>query len=144
MDYVTLGRTGLTVSVAGLGCGGISRLGLNTGKTEADAVRLLRRAVDLGVNFFDTAAEYGTEVMLGFHMMHQNARRAVLPHTRTCRVGTLAMLAVRNTFAKQEQVAKTLRELATSGDLPQALADMPEPLGFLIHAGGASSLTDAA
>jgi aryl-alcohol dehydrogenase-like predicted oxidoreductase len=27
MEYVTLGRTGLRVSVAGLGCGGFSRLG---------------------------------------------------------------------------------------------------------------------
>ncbi len=32
MEYVTLGRTGLQVSVAGLGCGGFSRLGLGTGK----------------------------------------------------------------------------------------------------------------
>ena len=31
MEYVTLGRTGLRVSVAGLGCGGFSRLGLGTG-----------------------------------------------------------------------------------------------------------------
>jgi L-galactose dehydrogenase len=32
MEYVTLGRTGLRVSVAGLGCGGFSRLGLGNGK----------------------------------------------------------------------------------------------------------------
>ena len=31
MEYVMLGRTGLRVSVAGLGCGGFSRLGLGTG-----------------------------------------------------------------------------------------------------------------
>ena len=35
MEYTTLGRTGLRVSVAGLGCGGFSRLGLGTGKDEA-------------------------------------------------------------------------------------------------------------
>jgi hypothetical protein len=40
MEYVTLGRTGLRVSVAGLGCGGFSRLGLGTGKSEAEAVAL--------------------------------------------------------------------------------------------------------
>src|ERR1035441_8494740 len=50
VDYTTLGRTGLKVSVAGLGCGGNSRLGLSTGKTEADAVALIRAAIDLGVN----------------------------------------------------------------------------------------------
>ncbi len=61
MEYTTLGRTGLKVSVAGLGCGGFSQLGLGTGKSEADAIGIIRAALDLGVNLFDTAAAYGTE-----------------------------------------------------------------------------------
>ena len=65
MEYTTLGRTGLKVSVAGLGCGGFSRLGLGTGKSEADAINLVREAFSLGVNLFDTAAVYGTEAVLG-------------------------------------------------------------------------------
>ncbi|MGH7115354.1 MAG: aldo/keto reductase, partial [Stellaceae bacterium] len=65
MQYLTLGRTGLKVSVAGLGCGGFSRLGLGTGKSEAEAVALVHQAFDLGVNLFDTAAVYGTEAVLG-------------------------------------------------------------------------------
>ena len=65
MDYVILGRTGLSVSVMGLGCGGHSRLGLATGKTEAEAVALVRKAVDLGINFIDTAEAYGTEGVVG-------------------------------------------------------------------------------
>jgi aryl-alcohol dehydrogenase-like predicted oxidoreductase len=65
MEYTTLGRTGLEVSVAGLGCGGFSRLGLGTGKSEADAVGLVHEAYSLGVNLFDTAAVYGTEAVLG-------------------------------------------------------------------------------
>ncbi len=65
MEYTTLGRTGLKVSVAGLGCGGFSRLGLGTGKSEADAISLVREAFSLGVNLFDTAAVYGTEAVLG-------------------------------------------------------------------------------
>ena len=65
MEYTTLGRTGLRVSVAGLGCGGFSRLGLGTGGSEADAVGIIRLALDLGVNLFDTAAIYGTEPVLG-------------------------------------------------------------------------------
>src|SRR5271169_926026 len=65
MEYVTLGRTGLRVSVAGLGCGGFSRLGLGTGKSEAEAVALIRHALDLGVNLLDTAAVYGTEGVVG-------------------------------------------------------------------------------
>lgn len=257
MDYTTLGRTGLRVSVAGLGCGGFSRLGLGTGGSEADAIGIVRAALDLGVNLFDTAAIYGTEPVLGralrgvprreivictkaplglstaeavperaaaaldrslkelgtdyidiyqlhgvapaayghvnaviapallrekekgkfrhlgitetapgdpdhemvrracadgawdvamvaFHMMHQNARQAVFPLTRRHRVGTLLMFAVRNIFSRPERLAQTMRELAGSGALPAALAGSPDPLGFLVHEGGASSLIDAA
>jgi L-galactose dehydrogenase len=39
MHYTTLGRTGLKVSVAGLGTGGFSRLGLRAGKTEEESSR---------------------------------------------------------------------------------------------------------
>jgi hypothetical protein len=45
MEYVTLGRTGLRASVAGLGCGGFSQLGLAQGKTEDDAIAIIRQAV---------------------------------------------------------------------------------------------------
>jgi L-galactose dehydrogenase len=66
MDYTTLGRTGLKVSVAGLGCGGPSRLGLrDNGRSEAKAIDLVRLAIRLGVNFFDTAESYGTEKVVG-------------------------------------------------------------------------------
>jgi len=66
MEYTTLGRTGLKVSVAGLGCGGPSRLGLrNNADSEAGAVALVRQAIELGVNFLDTAQSYGTEPVVG-------------------------------------------------------------------------------
>ena len=257
MEYVTLGRTGLRVSVAGLGCGGFSRLGLGTGRSEAEAIGLIHQALDLGVNLFDTAAAYGTEallgkalkavprdqvviatkapfsisnpnssaasavasldnslrqlatdtidiyqlhgvapgayeharsviapallkekakgkfrhlaitetaphdpehrmlqravpdgawdvVMVGFHMMHQSAREAVFPLTREHRVGTLLMFAVRNIFSRPGQLAATMRELAAQGEVPRWLAETPDPLGFLIHEGGARSVIDAA
>ncbi len=257
MDYTTLGRTGLKVSVAGLGCGGFSQLGLGAGRSEADAIGIIHAALDLGVNLFDTAAAYGTEpvlgralravprdkvvicskapfavsnphstaesavasldrslkqlgtdyidvyqlhgiapaaydhalqvlapallrekergkfrhlgitetapndpdhqtvqrackdgvwevAMVGFHMMHQNARARVFPLTRQYRVGTLMMFAVRNIFSKPERLAATMRELAADGLVPQWLADSADPLGFLVHGGGASSVIDAA
>jgi L-galactose dehydrogenase len=66
MEYTTLGRTGLQVSVAGLGCGGPSRLGLQKDAQSANnAVALVRQAIDLGVNFIDTAQAYGTEPIVG-------------------------------------------------------------------------------
>jgi aryl-alcohol dehydrogenase-like predicted oxidoreductase len=65
MDQTTLGRTGLRVSVAGLGCGGFSRLGMATGRSEAESIALVRLAIDSGINFIDTAANYGTEPIVG-------------------------------------------------------------------------------
>src|SRR6266576_1482872 len=65
MDYTTLGRTNLRVSVAGLGTGGFSRLGLRAGKSEEEAARLLLEGVELGINFIDTAPSYGTEGVVG-------------------------------------------------------------------------------
>ncbi|MGH7931109.1 MAG: aldo/keto reductase, partial [Candidatus Binatia bacterium] len=66
MEYTTLGRTELKVSVAGLGCGGPSRLGLRDGTDSVDhAVALIKQAIDLGVNFLDTAQNYGTEPVVG-------------------------------------------------------------------------------
>ena len=65
MEYKPLGKTGLSVSVAGLGCGGNSRLGLSRGASVEDCVAVVRTAVDLGVNFLDTAEAYGTEEIVG-------------------------------------------------------------------------------
>ena len=65
MEYTTLGRTGLRVSRMGLGCGGHSRLGLATGSTAAEAERVVREALALGINFIDTAESYGTEDVVG-------------------------------------------------------------------------------
>jgi len=257
MHYTTLGRTGLRVSVAGLGCGGFSRLGLGTGHSAEHAVRIIREALDLGVNLIDTAAVYGTEdvvgtalrdvprdsvvvctkaskpagepafsvdkviqsldaslgrlgldyvdvfqlhavppaayehvreviapallrerergkfrflgitetapndpeqvmlnraaqdglwdtAMLAFHLMDQVARGQVFPHTLANRIGTLMMFAVRSIFARPAQLASTMRDLAKAGQVPAWLGEADEPLAFLIHHEGASSLTDAA
>jgi aryl-alcohol dehydrogenase-like predicted oxidoreductase len=257
MEYVTLGRTGLRASVAGLGCGGFSQLGLAQGKTDDDAIAIIRQAVDLEVNLFDTAAAYGTEavlgraiksvrrdevvittkapfsfsnphstpqgivasldkslrqldtsyvdvyqlhgvppnayehalnelapvllrekekgklrylgitetaphdpehqtlhraaqdgvwdvVMVGFHMMHQNARERVFPLTRANRVGTLLMFVVRNIFSRPELLRTTIRNLVAAGELPQWLTEGPDPLEFLLHESGASTIPDAA
>jgi L-galactose dehydrogenase len=66
MEYITLGKTGLKVSVAGLGCGGPSRLGMrNDPQSENHAVALVKQGIDLGINFLDTAQTYGTEPIVG-------------------------------------------------------------------------------
>ena len=66
MLYRTLGRIGLQVSIAGLGTGGPSRLGQNTGRTGVESHQIVRTALDLGINLFDTSPGYGrSEQLLG-------------------------------------------------------------------------------
>ena len=256
MHHTTLGATSLRVSVAGLGTGGFSRLGLKSGKTEDEAARLIHEAVDLGVNFIDTATSYGTEgvvgralktiprdsvviatktqfrgkewrtpqqvvaslddslrlmgtdhvdvfnlhgvelpeydyalnvlgpalmeqkrkgkirhigitenpivdhtnamlkravndpvwevFMVGFHMMHQGARNNVFPITRAKGIGTLLMFAVRSIFADPPRVAREMRELAAKGLVEKWLGETADPLGFLVHEGGAANMIEAA
>jgi aryl-alcohol dehydrogenase-like predicted oxidoreductase len=57
METLTLGRTGLEVSVLGFGCGAVG--GLMVRGNPADQERAVARAVELGINYFDTAAMYG-------------------------------------------------------------------------------------
>jgi aryl-alcohol dehydrogenase-like predicted oxidoreductase len=257
MQYTTLGRTNLRVSVAGLGTGGFSRLGLKSGKTEDESARLIHEAVALGVNFIDTAASYGTEpvvgkalktiprdqlviatkaqyhrgdqwtppekfiaglenslrlmgtdhvdvfnlhgvepdeydyaierlvpallkekakgkirhigltenpivdftnetlkravqdpvwevFMVGFHMMHQGARANVFPVTRAKGIGTLLMFAVRSIFADPPRLKRELKALADKGLVEKWLAEPGDPLGFLVHESGATSVIEAA
>ncbi len=257
MQHTNLGKTGLRVSVAGLGTGGFSRLGLKSGKSEEESARLIHEAVGLGVNFIDTAPPYGTEgvvgralktipresvviatkafihrsnewtppervvasldnslrvmgtdyvdlfnlhgieaheydyalnkiapalvkqkekgkirhigltenpivdftnealkravrdpvwevFMVGFHMMHQGARQNVFPVTRKNGIGTLLMFAVRSIFADPPRVAREMKELARKGLVGQWLGETDDPLGFLVHEGGASSMIEAA
>jgi aryl-alcohol dehydrogenase-like predicted oxidoreductase len=84
VEYTTLGRTGLKVSVAGLGCGGFSRLGLLHGRTDAEAALLVRQAVDLGVNFIDTASVYGTEPAVGLALKHIQRDQVVVATKSSC------------------------------------------------------------
>ncbi len=257
MDYTILGRTGLRVSVAGLGCGGFSRLGMATGKTEAESVALVKLAIDSGITLIDTAANYGTEPIVGkaiqgfprdsivlatkalivrndvtvppekiveslenslrvlgtdhidvfqlhgvpqahydhainhivppllrakeqgkfrflgitengskdlnhevlgravddkvfdvamvaFNMLHRTAIDHLFPRTIPEGVATLVMHAVRNIFARPELLAAAIRDLAAAGRVSAELGENPRPLDFLVHPGGAESVTDAA
>src|SRR5512143_4105698 len=57
MDYVSLGRTGLKVSPL---CLGTMNFGPHT--TEADACVIMDHALELGINFFDSANVYGWKI----------------------------------------------------------------------------------
>ena len=58
MNYRKLGKTGLTVSEVGFGAWGIGKSGW-IGASDDESVKALHRAIDLGLNFIDTALGYG-------------------------------------------------------------------------------------
>ena len=64
MRTTTLGRTNITTTTAGLGCGGFSRIGIEK-YGEAHAEGIVREAYESGIRFFDTATLYGTESAVG-------------------------------------------------------------------------------
>jgi aryl-alcohol dehydrogenase-like predicted oxidoreductase len=77
MDYRLLGRTGLRVSPL---CLGTMNFGTQEGAqtSEADGHQIMDRALDLGINFFDTANMYGggtTEEIIGRWFAKGDGRR---------------------------------------------------------------------
>lgn len=77
---VTLGRTGITVNKNGFGALPIQRI------SKEDAARLLRKAYDAGVRFFDTARAYSdSEEKLGFAFseLMQQHRNEIFIATKT-------------------------------------------------------------
>jgi aryl-alcohol dehydrogenase-like predicted oxidoreductase len=58
MQKRKLGKSNLEVSAIGLGCMGMS-FGLGPAKDKAEMISLIRKSVELGVTFFDTAEVYG-------------------------------------------------------------------------------------
>ncbi|MDF1514132.1 MAG: aldo/keto reductase [Anaerolineae bacterium] len=57
MEYRALGRTGLQVSALGFGCGAVG--GLLVKGEYREMIRVIARAIELGVTYFDTARVYG-------------------------------------------------------------------------------------
>ncbi|WP_421658511.1 aldo/keto reductase [Leptothermofonsia sp. ETS-13] len=60
-----LGNQGLIVSELGLGCMGMSEF--YSGRDEQEAIATLHRALELGVNFLDTADMYGPFTTVHLH-----------------------------------------------------------------------------
>src|SRR5690606_36691134 len=67
MKYRKLGKSGPEVSAIGLGCMGLS-FGCGPATDGQEGIKLIRKAYELGVNFFDSAEAYGpfaNEELLG-------------------------------------------------------------------------------
>ncbi|MET0919698.1 MAG: aldo/keto reductase [Acidimicrobiia bacterium] len=105
MDHRHLGRTGLRVSPL---CLGTMNFGTQDGAqtTEADGHRIMDRALELGINFFDTANMYGggtTEEIMGRWFAQGNDRRektvlatkVFIPRSTWPNMGRLSALHIR-------------------------------------------------
>src|SRR5688500_18500008 len=103
MQYRTLGRTGVSVSAIAFGAGPVPQL-VVAGQ-EPRAARVVRHAVDCGINWFDTAATYNdgqsettlrrTLARLGAHdAVHVATKVRLLPE----HIGDIAG-AIRRSFA---------------------------------------------
>src|SRR5246127_497768 len=57
MEFRVFGRTGMQLSVLGFGCGAVG--GLMVRGDPADQERTIALAIAAGVNYFDTAVQYG-------------------------------------------------------------------------------------
>lgn len=78
MQYSELGRTGLSISRVGFGSG--DRAGLMVGTDTAEQERVVGRALDAGITYFDTASKYGSgqsERTLG-HALRVHGRDVVV------------------------------------------------------------------
>ena len=57
MEYRPMGQTGMNVSEIGFGCGNVG--GLLIRGSHEEQVQAVARAMELGINYFDTAMSYG-------------------------------------------------------------------------------------
>jgi aryl-alcohol dehydrogenase-like predicted oxidoreductase len=93
-----LGKTGAEVSVLGLGSGA---LGFDA-VTHEEGVGVVRRCLDLGITYFDTAHHYGSEKIVG-DGLHGDRDRVFIA-TKTVK---------RNKPAAADDIAQSLRNLRT-------------------------------
>jgi len=114
MERTTLGRTGLSVSVAGMGSGGYSRLGQAYGNSVGQSVAVVQAAIGAGVNFIDTAAVYGTEEIVGQAVKNCRDRVVISSKLIVTRPGTSPLGQDFLTGAEfAQQAEKSLSRLGT-------------------------------
>ncbi len=259
MEYVELGRTGVKVSVAALGCGGHSKLGQCQGASIESSIGVVHAATDLGINIIDTSDTANMEMivgraikdrrdsvliasklhtdrkdgsridaeilrtyvegaltrlhtdvidifylhgvlpedyqycvkelvpeldrlrerglirfmgateswtfhadsnhemlaqavqddcwdvlMAGFNLLNHSANRVVFPKAIEKGIGIFAMYAVRDLLSRPELLKSAIQEAINEGVMDSSTIDASNPLGFLVHEGGATSVVDAA
>ena len=83
-------------------------------------------------------------MMVGFNLLNQCARDYVFPETTKQNIGVTIMFAVRLALSRIARLKEVMQTLVENGQIDPAEFNMDDPLGFLVHEGGAVSVPDAA
>lgn len=140
MNYREFGRTGWKVSEMGFGAWAIG--GDAWGQTDdSEAIAALKKAIDLGVNFIDTADVYGnghSEELIG--QVRKETGREIIIATKAGRRLNPHVAGGYNRANLTAFVERSLQKLDTEAlDLlqlhcpPSEVYDMPEVFGILDH-----------
>jgi predicted aldo/keto reductase-like oxidoreductase len=76
MKYTMLGNTGLRVSRFGLGC-------MRFPENKEDAIKMVRYAIDNGVNYLDTAYVYGDSEVITGEALQNGYRHKIILATKS-------------------------------------------------------------
>lgn len=107
MKYTKLGKTDITVSVVAMGCWALGGGGVWGHQDDSESVGTVRAALEVGVNFFDTAEGYGkgySEDVLG---------RALVGRRQETIIATKASRANLSAQSIQEACEASLKRLKT-------------------------------
>ena len=129
MNYRQLGKTGLTVSEIGFGCGNVG--GLMIRGNHDEQVEAVKHALELGINYFDTAPVYGdgqSETNLGKVLDELNPK--IILATKV-RIGRDDLQDIKS--AVQRSLDTSLKRLASLGlvNRPLSLSNFPYLLARL-------------
>ncbi len=130
MQLRKLGTTGIEASVLGFGCGTVG--GLMTRGEARDQERAVARALELGINYFDTAAQYGegkSETNLGRVLKALKpdvfvATKVKLPDVERGQIGAAISTAL------DQSLARLGRERVDLFQLHNVIVTAPKPGGL--------------
>jgi len=137
VEQRALGRTGLTVSALGFGCGNVG--GLMVRGDAADQRRAVAHALDTGITYFDTAPQYGggrSEKNLGRVLRELGAHNRVV-------VGTKVRLAPEDLADPSAAIRRSIeRSLSLLGRERVDVLQLHNPIAAGETAGGALPLAE--
>lgn len=150
MKYRCLGKTGIDVSEIGFGCGSIGGLMVRGGHD--DQVAAARHAVDCGINYFDTAANYGggqSETSLGLVLRALQpavfvGTKVSVPFEQACDINGAIRRSLEDSLNRLQRNAIDLLQLHNPSGAVRARTGRGDTLtaGDVLGTGGVADVLD--